>query len=275
MPNGGSDCCGTCPFNKVSPSGEQYHFCEIRDFKIEIPYWTYCNNHPRRNPLLLRTPRGPIWAPAYVDLDSKPFSEDLKIPPEILPPAGDAMYVRIPYYQNTRPDTDEAGVCVICGEQCERTISLEPLGEDKKFFCSTAHYFEWWLASPEAIPYRNKSSLGAGSINEKLGEISKKLSDAGIALRTTGDREQVMGRLAELDNLLLELGYGSVDLMHAMIYLENPELSGELSPHLLRLQVYLSRAGGLLQQEPLDAEAILASLSDIQNTIQRFLSGNP
>ncbi len=275
MPNGGSDCCGTCPFNRTNKDKSQEPFCEIRKFRIEKPYWTYCNNHPRRNPLLSKTPRGPVWAPIFADYDSKPFSEDLRIPPRLLPPIGDAMYVRVPYYQNTRPIEDESGDCTICGEKCENTISVEPLNEDKKYFCSTAHYFEWWLAnSTEATPYLEKAPLNTDLIKNKFRDLSQNLSGAGELLRATGDRDQIIGYLAEIEELFVELGYGDVDVLHAAIYLEAPEISGGRSPHLLLLQVYLTRAGGLLQQEPFDIENILKCLSDIQNTIQRFLKEN-
>ena len=65
MPNGGSDNCSTCWFNRKNKieagsieehrrdSGEPY--CEIRDEPIEDPGYTYCANHPYR-----RSGRDPI-----------------------------------------------------------------------------------------------------------------------------------------------------------------------------------------------------------------------
>ena len=55
MPNGGSDCCGTCWFNRQNRGKSGYPrdgedrddaYCEIRDAAVENPFWTYCANHP-------------------------------------------------------------------------------------------------------------------------------------------------------------------------------------------------------------------------------------
>jgi len=69
MPNGGSDCCGTCWFNaknKMEAGYEHDHdpepdFCIIRELDIEDPFYTYCANHPHRNPQKLDIPIGPVW----------------------------------------------------------------------------------------------------------------------------------------------------------------------------------------------------------------------
>ena len=58
MPNGGSDCCGTCWFNRSLEgqrgSGnfnrETPSHCEIRDLDIPDPFYTYCANHPWTRP---------------------------------------------------------------------------------------------------------------------------------------------------------------------------------------------------------------------------------
>lgn len=70
MPNGGSDCCGTCWFNrqnqgeaglpKFGVKGPPY--CEIRDIAIENPAYTYCANHPKRSPERDPIPIGPMLA---------------------------------------------------------------------------------------------------------------------------------------------------------------------------------------------------------------------
>lgn len=69
MPNGGSDCCGTCWFNRANGGrkGSGNHdrsiasHCEIRDLPIRDPFYTYCSNHPyrldRREPI----PIGPVF----------------------------------------------------------------------------------------------------------------------------------------------------------------------------------------------------------------------
>ena len=69
MPNGGSDCCGTCWFNRTNEGeagygkggdGSKEPYCEIRNQAIEDPFYTYCANHPHRRPDRDRIPIGPI-----------------------------------------------------------------------------------------------------------------------------------------------------------------------------------------------------------------------
>ena len=71
MPNGGSDCCGTCWFNGVNNGvagypdrskldGAQF-VCEIRGIEIERPFWTYCANHPHHNRERVEVPVGPVF----------------------------------------------------------------------------------------------------------------------------------------------------------------------------------------------------------------------
>ena len=58
MPNGGSDCCGTCWFNRslegqrgsANFNDEIPSHCEIRDLDIPDPFYTYCANHPCHRP---------------------------------------------------------------------------------------------------------------------------------------------------------------------------------------------------------------------------------
>jgi hypothetical protein len=69
MPNGGSDCCGTCSFNSTH-AGQAGYFqsgveaktrCIIRDLAIEVPFWTYCVNHPHHNLERVELPVGPVY----------------------------------------------------------------------------------------------------------------------------------------------------------------------------------------------------------------------
>lgn len=69
MPNGGSDCCGTCWFNRKNRGDRDWskhtgnsepHHCEIRDVAIDRPFYTYCANHPHRRPDRDPIPIGPI-----------------------------------------------------------------------------------------------------------------------------------------------------------------------------------------------------------------------
>ena len=69
MPNGGSDCCGTCWFNRRNQGERDWlshadrtipPHCEIRDIAIENPFYTYCANHPHRRPDRDPIPIGPV-----------------------------------------------------------------------------------------------------------------------------------------------------------------------------------------------------------------------
>ena len=69
MPNGGSDCCGTCWFNSTNEGQPRFRKnplyegvrCTIRDVAIADPFWTYCANHPHHNLSKLTTPIDPIY----------------------------------------------------------------------------------------------------------------------------------------------------------------------------------------------------------------------
>ena len=66
MPNGGSDCCGTCWFNRANggkagrPNHEIPSYCEIRQLEIPDPMYTYCANHPHHRPQRDPVPIGPV-----------------------------------------------------------------------------------------------------------------------------------------------------------------------------------------------------------------------
>lgn len=69
MPNGGSDCCGTCWFNAKNKGQSGYDhaddsepdYCAIRSLAIENPFYTYCANHPHRRPERDPVPIGPVF----------------------------------------------------------------------------------------------------------------------------------------------------------------------------------------------------------------------
>ena len=73
MPNGGSDCCGTCWFNARN-EGRAGHApadspipnrCRIRSLEIEDAFYTYCTNHPYRRPGGDPIPIGPVFVVDY------------------------------------------------------------------------------------------------------------------------------------------------------------------------------------------------------------------
>jgi hypothetical protein len=69
MPNGGSDCCGTCWFNAQNKGQADFRqadrsipaYCTIRDLPVESPFYTYCANHPKRCPERDPIPIGPAF----------------------------------------------------------------------------------------------------------------------------------------------------------------------------------------------------------------------
>jgi len=69
MPNGGSDCCGSCWFNKKNQgeagyahaSSREPDHCIVRDLAIPDAFYTYCANHPHRNPSKIQIPIGPVF----------------------------------------------------------------------------------------------------------------------------------------------------------------------------------------------------------------------
>ncbi len=69
MPNGGSDCCGTCWFNSKNKGEAGYEhahdreadFCMIRQISIIGPFYTYCANHPHKNAKKVDIPIGPVF----------------------------------------------------------------------------------------------------------------------------------------------------------------------------------------------------------------------
>jgi hypothetical protein len=73
MPNGGSDCCGTCWFNARNKGEAGYghaedpepSFCTIRGLGIADPMWTYCTNHPHHRPDRDPIPIGPVFVNAH------------------------------------------------------------------------------------------------------------------------------------------------------------------------------------------------------------------
>ena len=77
MPNGGTDCCGTCWFNSslegqrgsANFNHEIPSRCEIRDLDISNPFYTYCANHPYHRPGRDPIPIGPV----YVNRTVGPF----------------------------------------------------------------------------------------------------------------------------------------------------------------------------------------------------------
>lgn len=86
MPNGGSDCCGTCWFNTkndetgrpISEKKEEIAKCLIRNLEIPKPFWTYCRNHPYHNPKKINLPLGCV----YICVDYPYYRKIWMAPPD-------------------------------------------------------------------------------------------------------------------------------------------------------------------------------------------------
>lgn len=90
MPNGGSDCCGTCWFNARNKGEAGYdhaddpepNHCTIRDLAIADAFYTYCANHPHRRPERDPVPIGPVFTGdstgARTLWKSSPDSEEIR-----------------------------------------------------------------------------------------------------------------------------------------------------------------------------------------------------
>ena len=95
MPNGGSDCCGTCWFNRRNqgergnPEGRNRGdapYSEIREVRIRNPFWTYCANHPHRRPDRDPIPIGPI---------TRHVGDSMKNDREVWIPSPDSEEIRL------------------------------------------------------------------------------------------------------------------------------------------------------------------------------------
>ena len=277
----GEDCCRACPFNGEGNGnngfrkGQSDLFCEIRRFVIFEPSKTYCNNHPLRNPLWIQKARGPIWAAIHISFDSKPLRGDIKLPAEVVPPQGEGNYFRIPYYGLVRPARGEAGVCVVCGEAREESIMLL-LERDKKFFCSAAHYFEWWLQTdPRGVTYQKRIPLGKNAVNGRFKAVPEKLAQ-GLSVLEDGEKEWLIEALMEVDELLLELRNGKIELMHDYLEKEDQEFDlprfwENLSYYLQEIQSELTIVGDLLRHAELDYQEVSRSVNNITKAVGGYL----
>jgi len=139
MPNGGTDNCASCIFNKAREIGDRFIdqpeerdklfremcHCFIRDVRINDPYWTYCDNYfyfrDRNPPGDDTVPKGPIFISGIYE-----------------------GFTRIPWDDNNEPHINVPVTCSKCGRQTEGGISIDHNGE-LLGFCTNRHYLEWWL----------------------------------------------------------------------------------------------------------------------------------
>ncbi|MCY3773633.1 MAG: hypothetical protein OXG98_16630 [Gemmatimonadetes bacterium] len=107
MPNGGSDCCGTCRFNTANagrrdydplPDGNVASYCEIGGLDIEDPFWTYCGNHTSRLKRGFDVPLGPVYVHEWVsDVNPKTGNQILRSNRRLWIDAPDTEEVRVQF----------------------------------------------------------------------------------------------------------------------------------------------------------------------------------
>ncbi len=135
MPNGGTDCCAKCLYNRaieenVNPAPEQYElfsklsYCALRDTDISNPFWTYCRNFGYEN---------------YSEMkNNKEIQEG-----SILASGLYEGYVRIPWDHKNEPRVSVPALCSICGRKTDEGIEITH--ENQNFgFCTNRHYVQWW-----------------------------------------------------------------------------------------------------------------------------------
>jgi hypothetical protein len=136
MPNGGTDCCGECVFNRAiqelgSPHSKAQvdhqafwdrSYCTLRAVKITNPFWTYCANYSHdRAKIPGAVPRGWIFASGLYE-----------------------GYVRIPWHGAIEPTTNVATTCSVCGRAVKAGIEVQTGQKSSLGFCSNRHYVQWW-----------------------------------------------------------------------------------------------------------------------------------
>lgn len=275
----GSDCCGTCEFNTANREQDasigwqdRTFICEIRQQAIDAPFWTYCHNHQRRNPLLSQRPRGPIWAAVTSNLRSVPFSEHLYLPPEVRLPRDVVGWTRAPYYEGLRPRDSGRGACEICGDQIEHTLALELGPADKRCFCSVAHYMEWWFQmAAEASPYRDRHPVSPVALRNDLQVLAAEIAKLDSQPLLSLDETRLMDVLGGLEGALIQSGHGYLDLAQIAIYLGQPSVYPELSPRLLRILSKMGEIGQRMHEEIRNVRHIRAALHEIHELLDAYL----
>jgi hypothetical protein len=105
--------------------------------------------------------------------------------------------------------------------------------------------------------------------------VPEKLAE-GLSVFADGEKEWLLDALAEVDDLLLELRNGKIELMHAFLQKEDQEFDlprfwANFSYYLQEIQNELTAVGDLLQQEDLDPQEINRSVNNITRAVGGYL----
>ncbi|BCG47928.1 hypothetical protein GEOBRER4_n2780 [Citrifermentans bremense] len=144
MPNGGSDNCGNCVWNKTEGDRTRPCSCELRGARVTNPFWTYCDNFEedrlgtgKYRPFV----RGPIYSSGIFQ----------------------GWYTRIPWLGNNEPQTHTSGICRVTGVKFSKgiTLAIQETGEVLGFASNDiyCHWLEARLgASGDSQPVIRQSS---------------------------------------------------------------------------------------------------------------------
>lgn len=145
MPNGGSDNCLFCRFNRLNKENfdkahdlffqrvpesadpaDYISFCTIRNLPIDKPLATYCLN---------QRPGG----------DYFPHGKDFSTTPcDAVYTLGTNGYERIPWNGANAPRIYVPGTCLVCGIKFEDGIEVDTDTGVPAQFCCNDHYLAWW-----------------------------------------------------------------------------------------------------------------------------------
>lgn len=193
MPDGGSDCCGNCIFNRSwgtfhdpdpARRAEWAIDCTLRGIKGDDAFWTYCEWF---HGLSLAAPHIQFYAEVEELLDSRvsPYQLDrdrvqalvdkvlrhLTLERMTFGPVltnglgGPGYYGRIPWDGRTVPQTSSTpGKCHGCQSQAQHTIRISPPDlQDQLVFCSDTCYLEWWRTRhPDPPDWKGGPRIVAG-----------------------------------------------------------------------------------------------------------------
>ncbi len=249
--------------------------CQIRQVAIASPFWTYCHNHQRRNPLLIREPRGPLWGAVSRPALELPLSPRIAAIPELIPPQDAAGVCRLPYCGDQRPLDSDAGTCAVCQTTIDHAIAMSH--EDSRVcFCSAAHYLEWWLDhAPEAAAYRERLPVSDDALQDNLIVLVDELAEMDTQPPSRLEIGRMLDLLRGLEGIIAQIMGGYPDLARVQEAIQAPPREADGSPHLLLILSRMAQVGELCQAELPDLRALHRRLHQIRSVLESYLAGAP
>ena len=169
MPDGGSDCCGTCIFNvhyasyhDPAKEGQRPYDgeCRLRGITTLNPFWTYCDwwNGGWEMRREVRDIREAARGTFQIDQDRvseliarilKRLSDDRSsFGPVYASGRWEDGYTRIPWDGPNEvfsgSSWTELHTCSVCGSQTEDYLAVAPRHQPVLYFDTNACYLKWW-----------------------------------------------------------------------------------------------------------------------------------